>query len=177
VAVIHARPTVVEWLLSHGADPEARDEDGRKPIDLARERQDPAILSILIEFDRRLARIRQAVAARDPVALRHALNGDPRRIAAVHVWAAIGDLERVRACEEESAGLLARDTLGTTALHVSVARGDLAMTRYLLAAGLGVNDAMVDGATALGIASRHRHEAMIDLLLKHGAEERTASDR
>jgi uncharacterized protein len=46
-AVLFGKPNMAKWLLFHGASPQAKDYDGKTPLDRARERGDAEMESLL----------------------------------------------------------------------------------------------------------------------------------
>ncbi len=63
-----------------------------------------------------------------------------------------------------------RDVDGRTLLHLACLRGNLKVVRGLLELGVGVNSRDNGGQTPLQVALRNKKEKVVQLLLQHGAE-------
>ncbi len=97
------------------------------------------------------------------------------------VAAATGDLKLLMAVSAAGGVTSPRpfvnygDALLRRPLWFAAARGDVAMTEWLLTQGAEAEARTFSGQTALGLATSLGHEAVADVLLKHGAKPETAA--
>lgn len=87
---------------------------------------------------------------------------------ALHLAAAAGHAEVVTALLAAGSDPRLRDDAGYTALHLASERGDLPVVRALLKGGAPVDPTLGD-LTALDLARRERHQAIVGLLRQLGA--------
>ncbi len=87
-----------------------------------------------------------------------------------------GDHEGVRLLLKQSVDVNAAQGDGTTALHWAVYKNDLEMAKILLAGRASVKAATrIEGLTPLAMACTNGNAAMIDMLLKAGADANSAN--
>ncbi|XP_058805828.1 ankyrin repeat domain-containing protein 50-like isoform X2 [Phymastichus coffea] len=154
LAALEGHYDTVKVLLSHNADINAKDADGR------------SILYILA-LENRLAMARFLLEhARPDIESR-----DSEGRTALHVSAWQGHVEMVALLlAEGGASVNARDNENRTPLHSAAWQGHAAVVRLLLEHGATPDHTCNQGATALGIAAQEGHESCVRALLTHGAD-------
>ncbi|XP_008215505.1 ankyrin repeat domain-containing protein 50 isoform X1 [Nasonia vitripennis] len=154
LAALEGHYDTVKVLLSHNADINAKDADGR------------SILYILA-LENRLAMARFLLEqARPDIESR-----DSEGRTALHVSAWQGHVEMVALLlTEGGASVNARDNENRTPLHSAAWQGHAAIVRLLLEHGATPDHTCNQGATALGIAAQEGHESCVRALLNHGAD-------
>jgi ankyrin repeat protein len=167
-AVYHAAPELVQALLAAGADPDAANQLGLTPLLQASRYGDAALISALLDAGASLQAAQQGGS--EPPLLAAARTGN---VAAVQQLLAAGaDPDSLEALDQQ------------TALMWAAAAGQLEVARVLLEAGADPNrqarintltkrenaDFPSGGFAALHWATRNGDDAMIDLLLQHGAD-------
>jgi uncharacterized protein len=185
-AASHNDKEMVELLLKAGVDPKSVNEFGASALYAAAEFEDSAVIKALLAAgaDPNMALLSgetplMAAAREGHAATVHALleaganpnaqekNGGQTAL----MWAAAGRYSAITAdLVQHKADVNIRTKSGSTALMFA-ARGDLASTRTLLAAGADTKVAIPDwGGTALIIASTMGQAAVVEELLKKGAD-------
>ncbi len=139
-------PGLAEWLLEHGADPNASDRFGCTPLHLAAELGRGSTLGLLLEggadTNARLKNgksvIHLAAQGRNPQIIRQLLNhGTDLDIFAS---ASLGLKERVRQLLKDKPELVnARLPFGATPLHMAAEDGQREMAEYLVEEGAPVD--------------------------------------
>jgi ankyrin repeat protein len=154
-------PRVIEWLLEHGADPNARTNNDKIP---------PLHLAVLHGGPEGVGELLRSSAI-EPNAK------DVNGLTALHLAASQGSLETVDLLiRDERVNADATDDRGMTALHYAVirGRGDVPIVERILAkSGAVVNAAMPDGRTALHLAASQGPLETVDLLIR---DERVNAD-
>jgi ankyrin repeat protein len=153
---------IVKALLEFGADIHVKDKYGRTPL-VAAFSPVPRALLVLGEninfphWDCELALITAGadVEARDEF-------GETALMASGGGYGSAVEVALLR----KGANVNARTEKGCTALYCRAFNGDEEGCRFLLDQGADVN---ADGGAALMIAAQNGHDAMVDTLLKHGA--------
>lgn len=139
---------VVRALLEHGADPNARDAEGRSPLLIAKKRGHKAIAKLVAE---RGGKLLGALCTRA---------GEGLTIFAKTIQAALAEGDRLDAGDGE----------GHTALHLCARAGDVKSVKALIAAGAPLDAADHDGSTALLYALQHEQYEIAALLEDAGAD-------
>lgn len=144
------RVEVVELLLEHGADPDATDYHGRRPIGSAIANDGFDAAALLLERQKTVA----------PQFLGPSLV----------MLAGEGRTDQVRRVLEKGADVNAR-MFGWSALTEAARHGYLEVVELLIEHGAQVNDAADSGSAALAWARNQRHDRIASLLVKAGARE------
>jgi ankyrin repeat protein len=135
-AARYGHKEVAELLIAKGADVNAKDTRGQKPIDVA--------------INKRQIEIAKLLASK---------SGD----VSLHVAAYIGDLQRVEKLIDDGANVDANDWEGQTALHYAVKAEQITVAELLIANGADVN---AGEWTPLQEATYHSKEMVELLLAK-----------
>lgn len=166
-AVYNASPELVKLLLDAGADPNIANDLDITPLLQASRNGDVDMIRALLAKGAKLTDAQ--------------LTSEPPLLAA----ARLGSVDAVKVLLSAGADVNGTEPLNQqTALMWAVAKGHLEVTKTLLDAGANVNkqarvselterknaDFPSGGFAALHWAARDGNEAMIDLLLKHGAD-------
>ncbi|AKT43314.1 ankyrin repeat domain-containing protein [Chondromyces crocatus] len=136
----------VKLLLDAGADPNAKDGDGKSPVRLAVDRSAHDVAQLLVSRGGRAERKE------------------------LFEHAACGELARVQALLDERVNPDVRAQLGRTSLHEAAALGHAAVVDALLQAGADPNLTDDDGFTPLMDASDFGHAPIAAALLDAGAD-------
>lgn len=139
---------VVRSLLDHGADPNARDAEGRSPLLIAKKRGHRALAKLVAE---RGGKLLGALCTRA---------GEGLAISVKTIQSAL----------EEGDTLSAGDGEGHTALHLCARAGDVKSVKVLVAAGAPLDAVDHDGSTALLYALQHEQYEIATLLEDAGAD-------
>lgn len=153
--VLDGDRAAVQLHLARGASPGRLGLDGFAPLHLAASQGDPRMLKLLLQAGAR-------------VDVRSAQPGGRVGATALHVATAVGHVDVVRLLLEAGAPPDVRDEAGYTPLQLAAERGDLPIVKCLLLAG-AAHDREVAAHTALGLARRGRHLAVVALLRQMGA--------
>jgi ankyrin repeat protein len=166
------RVACVDALLAHGADPRARNREGRWASEFAAIHGEPRIVKAL----RRQAEDHFPVSS-DPVDW-HAHERVAALVAALMGRDATGVAQWIESPALEPDRLLRIVSLDPRrVLFLAVELGSVDLTRRLLDAGVEVDTADGDGNTALNIAARHGRVDVATLLLDRGADIEARTER
>jgi serine/threonine-protein phosphatase 6 regulatory ankyrin repeat subunit B len=151
-----ASADIIRTLVAAGADVNLADDNGATPLMLlaSQDFSEPAIVALLGEG------ARASINAQDK-----------QGRTALILAAKVGFVERIKKLLDAGASLNMRDNKGQTALTYAAlgysARSDV--IRFLVAAGLKVDDENAEGQTALMLAAQLRVVEPVNQLLKAGA--------
>jgi cytohesin len=146
--------------LADGADPNARDEEGRSPLHLAAERGHLEAIDALVDAGADLEAAETAAPGWRP--LHRACLPSPVR--------AQGDPPTIARLLARGADALAANTRGVTALHLVVPWGEAELVEALLEAGAVAGAADANGVTPLHAACRRGSLPLTEGLLADDGE-------
>ena len=159
-ALIHRSPSMVAFLIAHGADVNLRDRDGWTPLMTAAYCDDAADVKVLIAH----GGDPNAVSAQNftPLGIAVQYGKDQAAVALIGAGAdpgrAVGDG-------------------GYTPLMLATANHAQALARALIQKGADVNAHNGGGVTALMIAAANSRADMVELLVRAGANVKAQSER
>lgn len=153
-AAIAKQSEIVQVLLQHGANVQARDAYGMTPLMRAISTGDEGIVQTLLKAD-------------SPLDAADSTGRLPLMLAA-HV----GDLRIVSDLVNHGAFINPQDEAGKTALHYAAANGNEEVIRVLLDKNADINRQDKEGNTPLMTAIRASHSGAMRLLLVRGANQR-----
>ena len=142
---------VTRLLLEHGADINARVEDGRTPLHVAAENGRVEVVRVLHEHGANIGA--EDDEGRTPL----------------HLAANYGDVETVHVLLEYGANIGAKSNQGRTPLHLAVNHGSAEVVRVLLEHGADVGAEDDEARTPLHLAVNHGSLEVVRVLLEHGA--------
>ena len=144
-AVEGGHTELAELLIQHGADVNAKNNEGKTPLDLATARNRSAIAKLLVERGATVSNI--------------------------YIAAQLGNIDKVKAFLEQGIDVNAKVENGFTPLFLAVRNNDVGIARLLLSKGADVNTKNnQNGMTPLHIAAQEGHRSMVVLLLASGAD-------
>ena len=165
------------FLVRNGANPTAKDAQGRVPADLATNAKVKELLAGDSEFWRKDFKLHRAVrkndvkTARELVAagadVNEGLDSDGRT--PLIDAARFNKKDAVRFLLENNADVNKASDNGWTPLHWVVSQGKLSMLKTLVEAGADVNAADKLGNTPLHYAAKFEQYGFVSYLIKHGA--------
>lgn len=149
-----------EYLLSNGADPNARRITGASPLYFAASYRHTRIVELLLNKYKAI------------VDLSTFDGSTPLHVACEH-----GFTDIVQMLVNAQANVNAKMNDGTTAMMLACQNGHLAIVEILLSAGqCNVSMQRLDGVTALFLVVQHGHESIFDYLLEHAGQIRETMD-
>ncbi len=151
-AAINGTPELMQLLLDHGADIEAKDGQEFTPLLRVAKIGRPSIAQLLLEKGASTSAKQQ--------------NG----LTALNEAASSGNFEIVQYLIEYRADIEARDDKGFTPLIRAAKNGHILMTKLLLDKGANTEAKQQDGSTALNQAASEGRSEVVQCLLKHCAE-------
>lgn len=154
-AVLMDRRDVIEKLIQAGVDVNARDAEGRTPVDLAHQIGNDGLKMFLIDTGAVLESEKPRVAEPRDVGL--IVGGEGRQAGMVahdDLFAAVAASDEVRVTEllKDDPNCLNGRRGGISALHLAGALGDRKVLSELMAHGGSVLDKSPDGLTSVGVA-------------------------
>ena len=181
----HGRPEAVMTLLANGADPRARDGDGRTPLHHAARSTDPGVAALLLDAAADINAVDHAGHAPLSVACHtgnwrlakfliergaaiHPSGGQPVLLAAANPEE--DDPAGVALLLRHRANVDGRDNVGRTALQLAAEAGHIAIVQTLIDAGADIGQADGDGLNAWLLAARGGHGEVMAGLLDAGAD-------
>ena len=158
-ALVTGSPELVKLLLAKGADPSARDEQGKTPLlKAAASGRNTEVIGLLL------------AAGADPNAL------DAQRLTPLH-WAATDNAQALPLLLKAGAMPNAADDGGDTPLHLAPTSRDVGSAMALVAAGANVNARNKAGRTPLHMAAYvYSNAATVEFLVAKGASVNAADD-
>ncbi|GHM58178.1 MAG: hypothetical protein sL5_06130 [Candidatus Mesenet longicola] len=169
----------VKDLIKNGANLEARDKDGKTPLDLATPRECINIQEIFkqIQLDRELLIAVESGNLNEVENLVVNKNTDVNTNVDEYGWtplhfAASGSkFDIVKFLFDKNANIKAKDAYGNTPLHIAAQySGKLEIVEFLLDKNAnGINDVTNDGLTPLHVAVKSNKLGTVKLLLDRGA--------
>ena len=177
---------VFEWLIAIGADPNIKDNEGRKPLEVALEkkREDDIQPEYTAEAKQKLQSLLYEAAANGKVKIvKNLINKYPvdcnqandEGQTPLFLAAANWRLKVVALLIAYGADPNKADDQGRTPLHIVTEYGHYQIVAQLLEHGADSNKADDQGRTPLYVAAIKGSDAVVQILLDHGAKVNTPS--
>lgn len=170
LAAAEGQDKMVEWLLSHDADADAQDQNGKTPAEFATSQGHTKTAQIILDYIELLKDEEQAYKAGDIEELRKLLLQDVSKDTVLHLMAKVGNIQRVKIEIESGAGVNLQTANGFTPLHNAVISGNIDICKLLIDAGADVNLVDVYNNTPLYFAVHYQNIDLVKLLLDAGAD-------
>lgn len=170
LAAAEGQDKMVEWLLSHEANPLAQDQNGKTPADYATSQGHTQTAQLIIDYIQLLKDEEQAFKAGDIESLRKLLLQDGKGHTILHVMAETGETQLVEKEIKSSADVNLQTVNGLTPLHKAVASGKVEICQLLIDAGANVNIRDIYNNTPLYYAIDFENIDLVKLFLDAGAD-------
>ena len=151
-ALRNGRAVAARFLLDHGADVTARDQDGETPLHLASSRGQPEIARILIKRG-------ADVTSRDK-----------DKLTPLHLAAKEGRVVVAGILIDHGADTAAQNQGGEIPLHLAARWGKPDVARVLIDRGSDVTSENKDRSTPLHLAAQEGRVVVAGMLIDHGAD-------
>ncbi|HEV3332410.1 MAG TPA: ankyrin repeat domain-containing protein [Bryobacteraceae bacterium] len=184
LACLNGSAAMVEKLLAAGADPNLAGPDGQTSLMTAARTGNPETLALLLahgaavnakEAVAQQTALMAAVTENHPDAVRlliaHGADVNARTTTIETPPATVGNLQGIGRAQNREKAV---PEGGMTALLYASRDGDLPITRMLVAAGAGVNQADANGTSALLVATVNGNVEVAKFLLDNGANPNAA---
>jgi ankyrin repeat protein len=148
-ASLQGKPETMRWLLSHGADRNARWCLGELALHSAARFGHTEVIQMLLDQNADINLPRSDGST------------------ALHLASEYGGIDVVRLLLDRGADVDARDNQHRTPLHIASEPGELEVVRELLAQGADVGAMDAQGSTAFHLASSNGHDDVAILLSDH----------
>ncbi|MFC1765376.1 ankyrin repeat domain-containing protein, partial [Planctomycetota bacterium] len=163
IAVEKGYKGIIELLISKGADINAKDGQGRTPIDIAMRNARMDIASVLIDNGAEASlltkmRVNMARQERRPVDL------------SLLTAAQNGEQQEVKVLLDQGADINAKDDQGMTPLHLAAQEGHKEVVEFLLSKDADINAQNIKGYTPLYSAIWNNDPNIVGLLVSKGAD-------
>lgn len=189
-AATWSKKNFVELLVRHGAVVDAKNENGKKPLDLASKEEvrqllmNPSVGEAKAvaseEKDKAEAEgcddIWEAVCQDLLGAVRHFLHNDPKNVHHSHDGTSLllkavekGNVAMAELLLSAGAVVDVLDSYGETPLHEAGRQGDLPIAQLLVSKGAALNAGNNEGSSPLHWASLQGHVSVAEFLLSKGA--------
>jgi ankyrin repeat protein len=143
-------PAIVQWLLDHGADVEAKTRGGDPPLHWAVKKGHKDIVTLLLRYDA-------------------AIEAKGTTCTALHTAVQEGHTDTVILLLDQGAKIDAQDIVGFTPLHYAARKGHTPIVAMLLNKGAHIEAKGLFECTPLYDAIQGGHKDVVALLLDHGA--------
>lgn len=177
--------STVASLISSGANINGRNEEGKTPLVLAIENQQPTVVTRLLQLGaskdvsdsaKKLPPLFWAASAGDiPMAkllIQHGCNPNHKNIYGSSYFLEIvdkGDLSMVELLLDHGAEVSTTDRYGRVAIQHAYSANNLAMLKLLQSRGASVNATDLTGNPIIILALRENRDEIFDFLLERGA--------
>lgn len=170
IAAAEGQDDMVIWLLSHDADADAKDQNGKTPADFAISQGHAQTAQLLLDYIKLLKDEEQAYKAGDIEVFRKLLLQDVSKDTVLHLMAKAGNVKVVASEIKSGVDVNSQTVNGFTPLHNAVISGNIEICKLLIEAGADVNIVDVYNNSPLYFAVHYQNKDIVKLLLDAGAD-------
>jgi ankyrin repeat protein len=163
IAAAEGQVDMVIWLLSQGADADAKDQNGKTPADFAVSQGHAQTAQLILDSIKLFKDEKQAYKTGDIEALRKLSLQDVSKHTVLHLMVTAGDVKLVKSEIKTGADVNSQTVHGFTPLHNAVISGNIEICNLLIEAGADVNLVDIYNNSPLYYAVFYQNKELVHL--------------